>query len=253
MSAIRPAAARSRAISAATARARRQGRAGRRSAADHGQDRQPIPAACRSRCSTDPRRLAANRAQFYKDVPSRSTATTGRARRSRRACIDHWWLQGMMGRAKAHYECIKAFSETDFTEDLKKIDVPTLILHGDDDQIVPYTDARRAFGQAGPEADAQSLPRLSAWHADGECRCTECRPAGLHQVMTDAAALIARLGAHTPSRGRLVSRDLPPARARNRSRAGTAILFLLEKGSARTGTVSTRRSCGYGMREARWR
>ncbi len=52
--------------------------------------------------------------------------------------MDRWWLQGMMGSAQAHYECIKVFSETDFTEDLKKIDVPCLILHGDDDQIVPY-------------------------------------------------------------------------------------------------------------------
>ena len=51
--------------------------------------------------------------------------------------IDNWWRQGMMGGAKAQFDCIKAFSETDFTEDLKKFDVPTLILHGDDDQIVP--------------------------------------------------------------------------------------------------------------------
>jgi non-heme chloroperoxidase len=55
--------------------------------------------------------------------------------------MDHWWLQGMMGSIHAHYECIKAFSETDFTQDLKKIDIPCLILHGDDDQIVPYADA----------------------------------------------------------------------------------------------------------------
>jgi len=52
-----------------------------------------------------------------------------------------WWLQGMMGGIKAHYNCFKAFSEADFTEDLKKIDVPTLILHGDDDQIVPVADS----------------------------------------------------------------------------------------------------------------
>jgi len=52
-----------------------------------------------------------------------------------------WWLQGMMGGIKAHYDCIKAFSETDFTDDLKKIDVSTLILHGDDDQIVPVADS----------------------------------------------------------------------------------------------------------------
>ncbi|MBV9287620.1 MAG: alpha/beta hydrolase, partial [Hyphomicrobiales bacterium] len=52
-----------------------------------------------------------------------------------------WWRQGMMGGAKAHYDGIKAFSETDFTDDLKSIDVPTLVMHGDDDQIVPYKDA----------------------------------------------------------------------------------------------------------------
>src|SRR4030095_13544011 len=55
--------------------------------------------------------------------------------------IDNWWRQAMMGGAKAQYEGIKAFSESDFTEDLKKIDVPTLVLHGDDDQIVPIADS----------------------------------------------------------------------------------------------------------------
>ena len=55
--------------------------------------------------------------------------------------IDNWWRQGMMGGAKAHYEGIKAFSETDFTEDLKNIDVPVLVMHGDDDQIVPIADS----------------------------------------------------------------------------------------------------------------
>jgi non-heme chloroperoxidase len=55
--------------------------------------------------------------------------------------IENWWRQGMMGGAKAHYDGIKAFSETDFTEDLKSIEAPTLVMHGDDDQIVPYNDA----------------------------------------------------------------------------------------------------------------
>jgi non-heme chloroperoxidase len=55
--------------------------------------------------------------------------------------IDNWWRQGMSGGAKAHYDCIKAFSETDFTEDLKALSVPVLILHGDDDQIVPIADS----------------------------------------------------------------------------------------------------------------
>ena len=86
--------------------------------------------------------LAANRAQFYSMCrAARSTASTGRAPRSRRASIQNWWRQGMMGGAKAHYDCIKAFSETDFTEDLKAIDVPVLVMHGDDDQIVPIADS----------------------------------------------------------------------------------------------------------------
>jgi non-heme chloroperoxidase len=55
--------------------------------------------------------------------------------------IQNWWRQGMMGGAKAHYDGIKAFSETDFTEDLGKITVPVLVMHGDDDQIVPYADS----------------------------------------------------------------------------------------------------------------
>jgi non-heme chloroperoxidase len=55
--------------------------------------------------------------------------------------IDNWWRQGMMGGAKAHYDCIKAFSETDFTEDLQDLKVPVLIMHGDDDQIVPIADS----------------------------------------------------------------------------------------------------------------
>jgi len=86
--------------------------------------------------------LAANRAQFYLDVASgpfygfnRPGATVSQG------TIQNWWRQGMMGSAKAHYECIKAFSETDFTEDLKAIDVPVLVIHSEDDQIVPYADS----------------------------------------------------------------------------------------------------------------
>jgi len=86
--------------------------------------------------------LAANRAQFYKDVPTGPFYGYNRSgAKASQAVIDNWWRQGMMGAINAHYECIKAFSETDFTEDLKKIDVPTLVMHGDDDQIVPYADS----------------------------------------------------------------------------------------------------------------
>jgi non-heme chloroperoxidase len=86
--------------------------------------------------------LLANRAQFYIDLPTgpfygfnRPGATISQG------LIDNWWRQSMMGAANAHYECIKAFSETDFTEDLKAIDVPVLVAHGTDDQIVPYPDS----------------------------------------------------------------------------------------------------------------
>jgi non-heme chloroperoxidase len=86
--------------------------------------------------------LAANRAQFYRDVPSGPFYGFNRpGAKVSEGVIDNWWRQGMIGGIKAHYDCIKAFSETDFTEDLKKIDVPTLILHGDDDQIVPIADS----------------------------------------------------------------------------------------------------------------
>ena len=86
--------------------------------------------------------LAANRAQFYRDVPAGPFYGFNRPdAKPAEGVIANWWRQGMMGGAKAHYEGIKAFSETDFTEDLKAIEVPTLVMHGDDDQIVPYKDA----------------------------------------------------------------------------------------------------------------
>ena len=86
--------------------------------------------------------LADNRAQFFRDVPSGPFYNFNRAGVTPiEGVIQNWWRQGMMGSAKAHYEGIKAFSETDFTEDLKAIDVPTLVMHGTDDQVVPYHDA----------------------------------------------------------------------------------------------------------------
>ena len=95
--------------------------------------------------------LAANRAQLYLDTPTgpfygfnRPGAVVSEG------LIHNWWRQGMMGSVKAGYECIKAFSETDFTEDLKAIDVPVLVIHSEDDQIVPYKDS-------GPRA-AKLLP-----------------------------------------------------------------------------------------------
>ena len=86
--------------------------------------------------------LAANRSQFYIDLPSGPFYGFNRpGAKASEAIIHNWWRQGMMGGAKPHYDCIKAFSETDFTEDLRKIAVPTLVMHGNDDQIVPYADS----------------------------------------------------------------------------------------------------------------
>jgi non-heme chloroperoxidase len=86
--------------------------------------------------------VATNRAQFYLDLPTGPFYGYNRpGAKAVQGVIENWWRQGMMGGAKAHYDGIVAFSQTDFTEDLKKITVPVLVMHGDDDQIVPYADA----------------------------------------------------------------------------------------------------------------
>ena len=86
--------------------------------------------------------LAANRAKFYYDLPAGPFYGFNRpGAKPIEPIIRNWWRQGMMGGAKAHYDGIVAFSQTDFTEDLKKITVPVLVMHGDDDQIVPYADS----------------------------------------------------------------------------------------------------------------
>jgi non-heme chloroperoxidase len=86
--------------------------------------------------------LVANRSQFYRDLAAGPFYGYNRlGATASEAVIQNWWRQGMMGGAKAHYDGIVAFSQTDFTEDLKKITIPVLVMHGEDDQIVPYADA----------------------------------------------------------------------------------------------------------------
>jgi non-heme chloroperoxidase len=84
---------------------------------------------------------AFNRAQFYIDITMPFYGYNRPGAQVVEGVRRNWWRQGMMGGAKAHYDCVKAFSETDFTEDLKQIEVPTLVMHGEDDQIVPFADA----------------------------------------------------------------------------------------------------------------
>jgi non-heme chloroperoxidase len=84
----------------------------------------------------------ANRAQFFLDIPNGPFYGFNRpGAKVSEGLIRNWWRQGMMGGTKAHYDCIKAFSETDFTDDLKMIDVPVLVMHGSDDQVVPIADS----------------------------------------------------------------------------------------------------------------
>jgi non-heme chloroperoxidase len=86
--------------------------------------------------------LAANRSVFYRELAAGPFYGFNRpGAKASEAIIENWWRQGMMGAANAHFEGIVAFSQTDFTEDLKKISVKTLVMHGDDDQIVPYADS----------------------------------------------------------------------------------------------------------------
>ena len=126
--------------------------------------------------------VAANRAQFYLDVPTGPFYGFNRpGAKVSQGLIDNWWRQGMMGGAKAHYDCIKAFSETDFTEDLKAIAVPVLVMHGEDDQIVPIADCGAAVGQTAQARNPEDLPGPAARHALDPSRGHQRRPLGLHQ------------------------------------------------------------------------
>jgi non-heme chloroperoxidase len=103
----------------------------------------------------------ANRAQFYHDVaagPFYGFNRTGAA--TSQALVDNWWRQGMMGGAKAHYVCIAVFSETDFTGDLRKIDIPLLVMHGDDDQIVPIAASALLSSKLAPRATLKVYPGM---------------------------------------------------------------------------------------------
>jgi non-heme chloroperoxidase len=103
--------------------------------------------------------LAANRSQFYRDLPEGPFYGFNRpGAKASEAIIQSWWRQGMMGGAKAHYDGIVAFSQTDFTEDLKKITVPVLVMHGDDDQIVPYADSAPLTAKLLKNATLKTYP-----------------------------------------------------------------------------------------------
>ncbi|PDS41244.1 alpha/beta hydrolase [Rhizobium anhuiense] len=106
--------------------------------------------------------LAANRAQFFRDVPAGPFYGFNRdGDKVQEGVIQNWWRQGMMGGAKAHYDGIKAFSETDQTADLKAITVPTLVLHGEDDQIVPIADSALKSAKLLKNGSMKTYPGFS--------------------------------------------------------------------------------------------
>jgi non-heme chloroperoxidase len=101
----------------------------------------------------------ADRSQFFLDVASGPFFNFNRpGAKVSQGMIQSWWMQGMMSGHKNAYDCIKAFSETDFTEDLKKFDVPTLIIHGEDDQIVPIDDSARLSAKLVKNAILKTYP-----------------------------------------------------------------------------------------------
>ena len=102
--------------------------------------------------------LAANRSQFYQDLTLPFFGYNRSGAKISKGVQDNFWLQGMLGSHKSQYDTIKAFSETDFTEDLKKIDIPVLVLHGDDDQIVPIDAAGRASAKILKNATLKVYP-----------------------------------------------------------------------------------------------
>lgn len=106
--------------------------------------------------------LARNRAQFFLDVPSGPFYGFNReGAEVSDGLIRNWWRQGMMGGAKAHYDCIAAFSETDFTEDLKAVSLPVLLMHGEDDQVVPIDASARKAIELLSKGTLKTYPGLS--------------------------------------------------------------------------------------------
>ena len=109
--------------------------------------------------------------QFFKDLAAGPFYGFNRANAKKsQGLVDSFWLQGMLGGLKGHYDCIKQFSEVDYTEDLKKIDVPTLIVHGDDDQVVPIDNSGRLAAKIVKNATlkvyAGAPHGLASTHAD---------------------------------------------------------------------------------------
>ena len=125
--------------------------------------------------------LAANRSQFYLDIAAGPFYNYNKTGKPAEATIRNWWRQGMMGGAKAHYDGIVAFSQTDFTEDLKKITVPVLVMHSEDDQIVPYVAAGPLSAKLLKNGTLKTYKGFPHGMPTTEAGDDQRRPAGFHQ------------------------------------------------------------------------
>ena len=147
----------------------------------------PTPAGRRRACLTTSKR----------SLPPTGRTSTGRLPRvpsmastvpgvePSEAIIENWWREGMMGGAKAHYDGIVAFSQTDFTEDLKKITVPVLVMHGEDDQIVPYADAGPLSAELLQNGTLKTYEGFPHGMTDHAGRNDQRRPTGIPAVLSD--------------------------------------------------------------------
>ena len=164
------------------------------------------------------KQLAANRAQFYLDFASGPFYGFNRpGAKPIPGVIQNWWRQGMMGGAKAHYDGIKAFSETDFTEDLKIIDVPTLVMHGDDDQIVPIADSAPLSAKLLKNGTSEGLREVPARHVHDARRRGESRPARLHQGLNSPTRNWSTLPGSLPPQARIQERQVSGSWSRRAS------------------------------------
>ena len=170
-----PAAARY-ALSGRHGKARRQGRSDRRGAATDGEDQGESGGLPKEVFDGFQAQFAANRSQFYLALPRAFLRIQPASEKPSPGVIQNWWRQGMMGGTRAHSDGIVAFSQTDFIEYLKKITVPVLVIHGDDDQIVPYADSAPLTAKL-LKGNIENLQGVPARHAHNECGHHQCRSA----------------------------------------------------------------------------
>ena len=145
--------------------------------------------------------LAKDRSQFYKDLAVPFYGANRPGAKVSQGVLDQFWLWSMQSGLKNAYESIKAFSETDFTEDLKKFDVPTLVLHGEDDQIVPVKDSAMKSAQAHQGREGDLLPGRAARHHRHASGSGQRRPAGLPPKLVSTATPGAGLSVAMDRRG----------------------------------------------------